>query len=206
MRDLLRLCVCVCVCVCLCVFVCVCVCVCICMYVCVCVCARACCFACRLCFRFDIPLSETDTLQLFSRAEDKDSNGRPDPVVAQEAWEAYMRRNRSIVVDLCQGQIKSRLQCKSCGHVAVRFDPIMFLSLVRDVARAASGRALTTSHSHVCPIAQPIERDGLVAGSLDDCIKLFCQEELLTGDERWCVRHTTRRMQWWGSLCGSVIA
>ena len=38
-------------------------------------------------------------------------------------------RNRSIVVDLFHGQLKSCVRCLSCGHTSVRFDPFTYLSL-----------------------------------------------------------------------------
>jgi hypothetical protein len=40
-----------------------------------------------------------------------------------------LRRNRSIVVDLFHGQLRSQVKCKTCGHVSARFDPFNFLSL-----------------------------------------------------------------------------
>nr|XP_033777792.1 ubiquitin carboxyl-terminal hydrolase 32 isoform X1 [Geotrypetes seraphini] len=59
----------------------------------------------------------------------KDSNGRPDWEVAAEAWENHLRRNKSIVVDLFHGQLRSQVKCKTCGHISARFDPFNFLSL-----------------------------------------------------------------------------
>ncbi|XP_039612679.1 ubiquitin carboxyl-terminal hydrolase 32 isoform X1 [Polypterus senegalus] len=59
----------------------------------------------------------------------KDSDGRPDWEVAAEAWENHLRRNKSIVVDLFHGQLKSQVKCKTCGHISARFDPFNFLSL-----------------------------------------------------------------------------
>jgi hypothetical protein len=58
-----------------------------------------------------------------------ESNGRPDSVVAAEAWEVYQRRNQSIVVDTLQGQLKSRLKCPKCPKISITFDPFMFLSV-----------------------------------------------------------------------------
>ena len=43
-------------------------------------------------------------------AELKDSDGRPDVEVAQEAWENHILRNRSVVVDLFHGQLKSKVR------------------------------------------------------------------------------------------------
>eukprot|EP01006_Ploeotia_vitrea_P021237 TRINITY_DN53592_c0_g1_i1.p1 TRINITY_DN53592_c0_g1~~TRINITY_DN53592_c0_g1_i1.p1 ORF type:complete len:981 (+),score=58.94 TRINITY_DN53592_c0_g1_i1:22-2943(+) len=61
----------------------------------------------------------------------KESDGRPDRVVAKEAWENHLKRNQSIVVDLFQGQLKSTLQCPddACGKISITFDPFMYLSL-----------------------------------------------------------------------------
>jgi ubiquitin carboxyl-terminal hydrolase 6/32 len=59
----------------------------------------------------------------------KESDGRPDHEVAKEAWENHLRRNRSIIVDLFQGQLKSTVTCPDCGKVSITFDPFMCLSL-----------------------------------------------------------------------------
>ncbi|CAH0394748.1 unnamed protein product [Bemisia tabaci] len=59
----------------------------------------------------------------------KDSNGRSDVIVAQEAWENHILRNKSIIVDLFHGQLKSKVTCKKCQHESVRFDPFNYLSL-----------------------------------------------------------------------------
>ncbi|KAI9141081.1 hypothetical protein BKA69DRAFT_1038720 [Paraphysoderma sedebokerense] len=58
-----------------------------------------------------------------------DSNGRPDEVVAAEQWAAYRKRNDSVIVDLFQGQYKSKLICPECNRVSVTFDPFMYLTL-----------------------------------------------------------------------------
>ena len=89
----------------------------------------------------------------------KDSDGRSDGEVAQEAWDYHLLRNRSIIVDLFHGQVrdacgkgypcvqmqrhtslklfiivtlfqlKSEVTCKVCQYKSVRFDPFTFLSL-----------------------------------------------------------------------------
>ncbi|XP_053617515.1 ubiquitin carboxyl-terminal hydrolase 32 isoform X2 [Plodia interpunctella] len=58
-----------------------------------------------------------------------DSAGRPDQVVAAEAWEQYTARNQSIITDLFYGQLKSKVRCDTCGHESVRFDAFNMLSL-----------------------------------------------------------------------------
>lgn len=59
----------------------------------------------------------------------KESDNRPDDEVAAESWEDHLKRNKSIIVDLFQGQLKSTLVCPQCHHVSTTFDPFMYLSL-----------------------------------------------------------------------------
>uniref|UniRef100_A0A8C9Q4H0 Ubiquitin carboxyl-terminal hydrolase n=1 Tax=Spermophilus dauricus TaxID=99837 RepID=A0A8C9Q4H0_SPEDA len=61
--------------------------------------------------------------------EPKDANGRPDAVVAKEAWENHRLRNDSVIVDTFHGLFKSTLVCPECGKVSVTFDPFCYLTL-----------------------------------------------------------------------------
>ncbi|XP_078059866.1 ubiquitin carboxyl-terminal hydrolase 19 [Mustelus asterias] len=61
--------------------------------------------------------------------ETVDSDGRPDEVVAEEAWERHKMRNDSFIVDLFQGQYKSKLVCPMCYKVSITFDPFLYLSV-----------------------------------------------------------------------------
>ncbi|XP_044307785.1 ubiquitin carboxyl-terminal hydrolase 19 isoform X3 [Varanus komodoensis] len=59
--------------------------------------------------------------------ETLDSDGRPDEVVAEEAWQRHKMRNDSFIVDLFQGQYKSKLVCPVCSKVSITFDPFLYL-------------------------------------------------------------------------------
>ncbi|XP_041072287.1 ubiquitin carboxyl-terminal hydrolase 15-like isoform X1 [Carcharodon carcharias] len=59
----------------------------------------------------------------------KDAEGRPDEVVAKEAWENHRKRNDSIIVDIFHGLFKSTLVCPECSKVSVTFDPFCYLTL-----------------------------------------------------------------------------
>ncbi|XP_037285873.1 uncharacterized protein LOC119178743 isoform X2 [Rhipicephalus microplus] len=48
---------------------------------------------------------------------------------AQDAWDEYTARNRSVVVDTFQGQFRSTVVCSECGHVSVTYEPFMYLPL-----------------------------------------------------------------------------
>tara|TARA_B100000795_G_scaffold265470_1_gene247346 strand:+ start:51 stop:1556 length:1506 start_codon:yes stop_codon:yes gene_type:complete len=95
--------------------------------------------------------------------EDPEGNGRPEEVVAAEAWKCYLLRNKSIVVDLFQGQLRSTLTCCQCNFSRVKFDPFMYLSL---------------------PL--PEDTNGVEKEfNLDECLSEFSKEEILEGDEQW---------------------
>jgi ubiquitin carboxyl-terminal hydrolase 4/11/15 len=59
----------------------------------------------------------------------KDADHRPDHEVALEQWNQHKSRNDSIIVDLFQGQYRSKVQCLACNHISLKFDPYMVLTL-----------------------------------------------------------------------------
>ncbi|XP_025837544.1 ubiquitin carboxyl-terminal hydrolase 32 isoform X2 [Agrilus planipennis] len=59
----------------------------------------------------------------------RDSDGRPDAIVADEAWQQHLARDHSIITDLFYGQLKSKVTCQTCGNESVRFDAFNLLSL-----------------------------------------------------------------------------
>jgi len=77
--------------------------------------------------------------------------------VAALTWMKHLMRHKSVLVDLFQGQLRSRLTCGTCGHQSKTFDPYLYIAL-------------------------PVHND---MGSLQDALNHFLKEEQLTGDERW---------------------
>ncbi len=57
--------------------------------------------------------------------------GRPgeEITLARETWAQHVARNRSVIVDVFAGLLRSQLACLSCKNVVVSFDPFMQLSL-----------------------------------------------------------------------------
>ena len=58
-----------------------------------------------------------------------EANGRPDEVVADEAWRVHRQRNDSHINDVFSGQYKSKLTCPVCDKVSVTFDPFTYLTI-----------------------------------------------------------------------------
>lgn len=54
-----------------------------------------------------------------------------DEVAARRAWNEYLQRDDSRIVESFMGQVKSRVQCPNteCGRVSTTFDPYMYLSV-----------------------------------------------------------------------------
>jgi ubiquitin carboxyl-terminal hydrolase 8 len=107
--------------------------------------------------------------------QDCDGSNNNDEQAAIEAWKNYLRRDKSLVVDIFQGQLKSTCQCLKCGHTNIRFEPFMYLSL---------------------PISDS-------CNSLTDCLDLYLQQERLTGENQWycekCKKHqdATKKTDLW---------
>jgi ubiquitin carboxyl-terminal hydrolase 4/11/15 len=82
-----------------------------------------------LSFLLDGIHEDVNRIQKKPYTEAVEDKGRPDEVVAEEAWKVHRMRHDSKIVDVFQGQLKSRLHCPKCDRVSVTFDPYMFLSV-----------------------------------------------------------------------------
>ena len=58
-----------------------------------------------------------------------ESDARPDEVVAALSWEAYEKRNRSVIADVFGGQLKSHVTCNVCDRESTTFDPFFSVSV-----------------------------------------------------------------------------
>ncbi|NWX91968.1 UBP4 hydrolase, partial [Nothoprocta pentlandii] len=84
----------------------------------------------------------------------KDANGRPDSVVAKEAWENHRLRNDSIIVDIFHGLFKSTLVCPKCSKISVTFDPFCYLTLPLPLRR---DRLMEVTLVYADPQQRPVQ-------------------------------------------------
>ncbi|KAI8014461.1 Ubiquitin carboxyl-terminal hydrolase 8 [Camellia lanceoleosa] len=61
--------------------------------------------------------------------EANEAKDRPDEEMTDEHWRNHLACNDSIIVDVCQGQYRSKLVCPACKKLSITFDPFMYLSL-----------------------------------------------------------------------------
>uniref|UniRef100_A0A673HUJ8 Ubiquitin carboxyl-terminal hydrolase 15 n=1 Tax=Sinocyclocheilus rhinocerous TaxID=307959 RepID=A0A673HUJ8_9TELE len=83
-----------------------------------------------------------------------DADGRPDKVVAEEAWENHIKRNDSIIVDIFHGLFKSTLVCPECSKISVTFDPFCYLTLPLPTRKE---RSLEVYLVWLDPLAKPTQ-------------------------------------------------
>lgn len=89
--------------------------------------------------------------------EINDSNGRSDQLVAKEAFDAFLKRNNSIVVDLFYGQMKSKVTCLTCSTESVRFEPFSLLSLPLPLENFVLCEVLVTKLNGEFPIKYAVK-------------------------------------------------
>ena len=101
----------------------------------------------------------------------KRPNFSSEDIEAEEGeryWKEYISKNNSIISREFQGQTKTTLACGSCGYVKHRYEPFMYLSLG-------------------IPKRQRV--------SLQDCLEMFCSEEVLLGSEMWYCKKCKRLVE-----------
>lgn len=74
--------------------------------------------------------------------DDEAESGRSDQDLADEAWDRHVQRNRSVIVDLFQGQLKMECRCTVCNK-KVRH---VCLLLSRAVSCSEHIGAVTSNH------------------------------------------------------------
>ncbi|KAF9137336.1 ubiquitin-specific protease doa4 [Mortierella sp. GBA39] len=97
-----------------------------------------------------------------SEADEARMEALPEIEASEIAWQRYLRRDSSIIVNIFQGQYKSRLCCNKCGKTSTTYNPFMYLTL--PVKVKSSSRQPQT---------------------LTSCLNAFVEPELMEGDNAW---------------------
>ncbi len=97
----------------------------------------------------------------------------PIPQVSLKEWQRYTDREQSFIVEYFGGQHASRLRCTTCRNTSTTYEAFYSISV-------------------------EIPRKG--TGDIYDCLRSYCQEEKLSGDEVWkcpyckCEREATKKI------------
>lgn len=112
-------------------------------------------------------------LRPLSHREEMVREGMPVRQVSKVEWDRYSHRESSFISSLFAGQHASRLRCTTCKNTSTTYEAFYSIS----VEIPHSGR-----------------------GDIHECLRSYCQEEMLSGDEVWkcsyckCEREATKQI------------
>ena len=107
-------------------------------------------------------------LRALTEQEEAKRERMPKMVVAKTEWGRYTHREQSFLTSLFGGQHASRLRCTTCGFTSTTFEA--FYSISVEIPR--SGRA-----------------------TLDDCLRSYCAEEMMSGEDVWKCPHCKKERE-----------
>ncbi|CAF9902848.1 MAG: ubiquitin-specific protease doa4 [Alectoria fallacina] len=108
--------------------------------------------------------------------EEMDRERMPIQTVSRIEWNRYSHREKSWISDLFAGQHASRLRCTTCQNTSTTYEA--FYSISVEIPRTSGKRPW----------------------DIHDCLRSYCQEERLSGDEVWkcphckCEREATKQI------------
>lgn len=108
--------------------------------------------------------------------EEMDRERMPIQTVSRIEWNRYTHREKSWISDLFAGQHASRLRCTTCQNTSTTYEA--FYSISVEIPRSSGRRPW----------------------DIQDCLRSYCQEERLSGDEVWkcphckCEREATKQI------------
>ena len=104
---------------------------------------------------------------------------------SDDMWQHYMKRNDSLVTEIFCGQLRSSVECTTCGHVSLCFDPFLDISLPIPKKAEVTERSKKTGAGGV---------QGTGQCTLDECLQAFTAEEILDNENKYtCDRCKKRR-------------
>jgi ubiquitin carboxyl-terminal hydrolase 8 len=128
------------------------------------------------CLHEDLNVNWSRTpLKPLTSAEELQRERTPIAQASTYEWSRFQHRDYSYMSSLFAGQHASRLRCTSCGNTSTTYEA--FYSISVEIPRSSSGPA-----------------------HLSDCLRSYCQEERLSGDEVWrcphcrCEREATKQI------------
>lgn len=108
--------------------------------------------------------------------QEMDRERMPVTKVSRMEWDRYTHRESSHIADIFAGQHASRLRCTTCGNTSTTYEA--FYSISVEIPRSSGKRPWDIS----------------------DCLRSYCKEEKLSGDEVWkchyckCEREATKQI------------
>ncbi|KAK4999773.1 ubiquitin-specific protease doa4 [Elasticomyces elasticus] len=108
-------------------------------------------------------------LRALTAQEEAERERKPKRVVAKEEWSKYIYRERSYLTSLFAGQHASRLRCTTCHFTSTTYEAFYSISV-----------EIPSANRHI---------------DIHDCLRSYCAEERLSGDEVWKCPHCNKERE-----------
>lgn len=106
-------------------------------------------------------------LRALTEQEEAKRESMPKLIVSRTEWSRYLHREQSFLTDTFAGQHASRLRCTTCHFTSTTYEA--FYSISVEIPRSGQG-------------------------TIQECLRSYCAEEMLSGDEVWkCPRCKVER-------------
>ncbi|KAJ2450999.1 ubiquitin-specific protease doa4 [Coemansia sp. RSA 2336] len=96
-------------------------------------------------------------------------------------WNKFIRRNDSVVTNIFQGQIQSRLTCMACHHTSTTYHTFTELSLPIPVSDSTFSE-LGDANGPPMPNRQPSSN---MPVNIYQCLEAYAETEVLDGENKW---------------------
>lgn len=140
------------------------------------------------------PYVEDKEQKATKKGKSKSESGSNDDEVNNEeqariAWDNFLLRNKSVIVDLFYGQLKSTLKCPDCGNVSITFDPFSSLSVplntnVNTKGEIEEKREITVTVVKDPGNVQPYKMHVFGSDTLKDCAQMLIKAGILSPELR----------------------
>eukprot|EP00615_Pteridomonas_danica_P015703 CAMPEP_0114387182 /NCGR_PEP_ID=MMETSP0102-20121206/7094_1 /TAXON_ID=38822 ORGANISM="Pteridomonas danica, Strain PT" /NCGR_SAMPLE_ID=MMETSP0102 /ASSEMBLY_ACC=CAM_ASM_000212 /LENGTH=821 /DNA_ID=CAMNT_0001544209 /DNA_START=77 /DNA_END=2540 /DNA_ORIENTATION=+ len=107
--------------------------------------------------------------------EDEEDEEKLERKESNERWKQCRGSSETIVEEVFQGQLRSRVECCVCHHVSFCFDPFLDISVpIPEAAKQIEKHSTSSSRGSRAKVA-----------TLEDCLKCFTDKEVLDDENRF---------------------
>ncbi|KAI9468611.1 hypothetical protein BX667DRAFT_512595 [Coemansia mojavensis] len=113
--------------------------------------------------------------------EELDFENLDDKQQSDLQWNRFIRRNDSVITNIFQGQIQSRLMCMACRHTSTTYHTFTELSLPIPVSDNNFSE-LGDANGPPMPNHQPSSNMPI---NIYQCLEAYAETEVLDGENKW---------------------
>ena len=130
----------------------------------------------------------------YLEAENSENN-QSDNEVAEKSWNRYLKREKSIIVDLFYGQFKSTINCKYCNRISKSFDSFNNISVPIPSKRYEINiKYFGYNFNNFYEVSVPINDDTIASNVIDIIkLKIYTKKEKMNNKIKEKTKNKNRR-------------